>query len=243
VAKLKVPSLQHLARNWRNDPERISNVLVELVRNPPTFNYDPLFGALRELIVLGASYEQVEVGLRLRVKRPVVLKNMLEVLRLMRDHFDGLRPDFVQAVAPRYYPLGRGLLIPFAPPLIYGVNGAIRFPWFSFWRRNTLSDEGLSLFVTVVDELLAQDPDLEEADFHILDFSVPARCAERELRIINGREIERLTNERKMEMLSVFAEGYRRAEVVLATMPVAPESRSRKDDTRDDDQLGLFPEI
>ena len=63
----------------------------------------------------------------------------------------------------RHYPVGRGLMVPFEPPLVYGIGGQLYFPWFSFWRRNPLSDERLSLFVTLVDEVLLQDPDLDTA--------------------------------------------------------------------------------
>lgn len=242
MAKLKVPSLQHLARNWRGDPKQVARLLVDLVSNPPTFNYDCLFGALRELLVLRTPYLQVVEGLTLRVKRADVLKNVLEVLPLMRDHFAEMHLEFVQAVAPRYYPLGRGLMIPFAPPLIYVTEGIIRFPWFSFWRSNPLSDEALSLFVSVVDDLIEQDPDLDEADFHILDFSALGQKSPRILRIIDGRSIERLSTERKVEMLAIFVEGYRLAEVALAGMPIVPKRKSGHDDAQDSDQFGLFPD-
>lgn len=40
MAKLKVPSLQHLARNWRDDPLRVKRLLVHLAQNSPTFKDD-----------------------------------------------------------------------------------------------------------------------------------------------------------------------------------------------------------
>jgi hypothetical protein len=95
--------------------------------------------------------------------------------------------------------IGCGLIVPFDPPLLYGIGGKLTFPWFSFWRSNPLADARLSLFVTMVDELLADDPDLAAADFQILDFSVPKVKAgrtkpPRQLRIIDARDIPR-TNE------------------------------------------------
>jgi len=101
MINLRVPSVQHLARNWSDDSFVIAKDLVRLVLNPPTFSYAPLHGAIRDLLVLGVPYEQVEAGLR-RIKRAYVRENMLEVLPLIRDHFAGVSPDFYQIVGKRY---------------------------------------------------------------------------------------------------------------------------------------------
>ena len=130
--------------------------------------------------------------------------------------------------------------MPFDPPLIYGVGGQIHFPWFSFWRSNPLKDEALALFVTMVEELLVQDPDLEAARFTILDFSAPKPKAPRRLTIIDARDISRVTPERKAEMLAVFAEGYRLAEAELASAPPPPSERKRPSADGMDDHPDLF---
>src|ERR1700724_1971489 len=111
MADLKVPSLQHLARNWRSDPVRIKKILVRLAQSPPRFSYDPLFDAVRDLLVLHVPYEQIVEGIR-RIKRASVRNNLLGVLPLIRDHFADISPDFVQAVDRRYYPVGRELMVP-----------------------------------------------------------------------------------------------------------------------------------
>jgi hypothetical protein len=170
MAQLRVPSLQHLARNWRNSSAFIARLLVGLVMNPPRFSYNPLYDAARDLLVLGVPYEQIVEGI-CRIRRKTVRNNLLGVLPLIRDHFADVSPDFFQTIDRRYYPVGRGLMVPFEPPMIYGVGGQLYFPWFSFWRQNPLANERLSLFVTLVDEVLMQDPDLDTARFEILDFS------------------------------------------------------------------------
>jgi hypothetical protein len=212
MAQLKVPSLQHLARNWRDDPERIRRLLVRLAQNPPTFNYNPLFAAVRDLLVLMQPYDEVVAGISL-IKRESVKKNLLAVLPLIRDHFLDVHPDYYQLIDRRYYAVGRGLMVPFEPPMIYGVGGQLYFPWFSFWRRNPLARERLSLFVTLVDEVLMSDPDLETACFDILDFSVKGKV--RELAVLNAADIPRLDEVRKVEMLEIFAEGFFKAQETL----------------------------
>lgn len=240
MARLKVPSLQHLARNWHDDPSRVRRVLVHLAQNSPTFNYNPLFGAVQDMLVFAQPYDEIVKGIRRGVRRDDVRENFLGVLPLIRDHFDGVAPAFVQSVERRYYPVGRGLMVPFDPPLIYGVGGRIHFPWFSFWRSNPIARRRLSLFVTMVDDVLFQDPDLENAKFEILDFSAPKPKEPRELSVIDARDVPRMSAEEKTEMLAIFAEGFFLAQAELAGMKdKRPEDRPG-DDKRDDDQPGLF---
>lgn len=239
MAELKVPSLQHLARNSRNTPERVMKLLVRLALSPPRFNYNPLYSAIIDLFIMGVPYADVEQGIRTKVKRPSVRDNLLSVLPLIRDHFQDKTPDFYQVVGRRYYPVGRGLMVPFEPPMIYGIGGQLYFPWFSFWRKNPLAKERLSLFVTVVDELLMDDPDLEAARFEILDFSVKKKGGKRELSIIDSKDVPRLTDKRKLELLNHFAEGFFRAqEAVKGT----PRKDKRPEERPDPDQWGFFDE-
>ncbi|MER8789988.1 hypothetical protein NKH71_19380 [Mesorhizobium sp. M0983] len=239
MADLRIPSIQHLARNWRSDPNVVARALVRLALNPPRFNYNPLYGAVRDMLVLGVPYDDVVKGIQ-KIKREKVRQNLLGVLPLIRDHFSGVSPDFFQTIDKRYYPVGRGLMVPFEPPMIYGVGGQLYFPWFSFWRKNPLANDRLSLFVTLVDEILMQDPDLETARFEILDFSCPSPKQARELRVIDARDIPRLDNHRKTEMLECFAAGYFRALEELAG-PRPPPPGGRQDDRAPDpNQPGLF---
>lgn len=238
MAELRIPTIQHLARNWRDDPAAIARALVRLALDPPRFSYNPLYSAVRDLLVLGVPYEQVLQGIR-RIKRESVRNNLLGVLPLVRDHFAGVSPDFYQTIDRRFYPVGRGLMVPFEPPMIYGVGGQLYFPWFSFWRQNPLVKERLSLFVTLVDEVLMQDPDLETARFEILDFSCPAPKLPRRLMVIDARDIPRVDEARKNQMLISFADGYMQAQAILSGRKSPPEDREAPP-SPDPNQPGLF---
>ena len=240
MPKLRVPSLQHLARNWRSDPRRTKQRLVDLAKNAPNFSYDPLYGAVRDMLVFGHPYDQIIEGVRRGIKRPDVRDNFLGVLPLIRSHFDGVSPTFVQAVDRRYYPVGRGLMVPFDPPLIYGTGGQIHFPWFIFWRSNPLAGQQLSLFVTLVTEVLLEDPDLEGARFTILDFSAPASNRPRDLSVIDARDIPRISEDTKVEMLSIFAEGFFLAQAELAGVTEAEPQEERDDEAAKGNQPRLF---
>lgn len=230
MTELRVPTLQHLARNWRSDPVFIARELVRLAKNPPRFNYNPLHFAVRDLLVLHVPYEQVFAGIQ-RIKRDWVRQNLTEVLPLINEYFLDIHPDFCQAVERRFYPVGRGLMVPFDPPMLYGVGGQLYFPWFSFWRSYPIAREQLSLFVTLIDEVLLQDPDLETARFEILDFSAVGTKDDRKRRLLvtDARDIQRIDGVRKTEMLEVFAEGYFQAvELLKGWKPYENSQQAKK---------------
>ncbi len=240
MKKLRVPSLQHLARNCLRDPQQIRQRLVNLAENGPTFSYDRLFSAIIDMVLLGIPYDQVVEGIRRGIAREDVRDNFLGVLPLIHDYFKNVSPNFVQGVDRRFYPVSRNLIVPFCPPLIYGTGGQIHFPWFSFWRSNPLANERLSLFVSMVEDVLLQDPDLEGAKFTILDFSAPSPKRERELTITDVRDIPRISEETKIEMLSEFAEGFRLARAELAGNAEAEPKHEQQDDADKQNQPGLF---
>jgi hypothetical protein len=240
MARVRVPTLQHMARNWHADPDWICKNLVRLVQNPPNFNYELLFRLARDMLLLGQPYEDILAAVG-RIKRKDLRDKFLEILPLLRDHFEGEQPDYFQDIEPRLYSIGRGLMVPFAPPFVYGVGGQIYFPWLSFWRTNPLANERLSLFVTIVRRVLLDDPDLEDSIFQIVDFSAPLAKGTRELRIVPAAEVPILSENRMREMLEVFAEGYFRAQKILAAMPPAAPEKG-PESPKDDSQPDMFDE-
>lgn len=233
---LKIPSLQHLARLWHPDPERVRKTLVALARNSPTFSYQLIYELVHDLVHSKIPYPQIEDAVRQRVKRQQIRENFLELLPLINSYFSGINADFVHQVTRRFYPLGRDLAIPFAPSFVYGSQGVLHLPWLSLWKANPLDAERLSLFMSVVDDVLAQDPDLESAEFKLLDFSAPDSKSPRRITVLASPDIPRIDQARLKEMLDVFVAGFRLAQsdlvgVDLTAVPILD---------RDEDQLPLF---
>lgn len=224
MRKLNVPSLQHLARNWHAEPREITKSLVRLHDSPPTFSYGPVYDLVSDLLILNTPIAEVMRAVQERVKRPSVRDNFLELLPLIDGYFRSVSPTFVHRMAGRQYPVARDLMVPFAPPLVYGANGETCFPWFSFWRVSPLSGDRLSLFVSVIRELLLQDPDLEAAKFVILDLSATRAGQPRRLEVIDSRDVGVLSSARLREMLDVFAIGYRNAVEELQNRPFVGEA-------------------
>lgn len=240
--RLHFPSAQHAAQHWRENPQFIANALVRLFENPPIFNYNALNSAVRDLLVLKVPYDQVKEGIRRGVKRKDVRDNFLEILPMIRDHFDGVNPDFVNTVSERRYQLGRGLFIPFRPPLLYGVGGEFVLPWFVFWRKNRLMGERLSLFISIVQEIMCQDPDLDEARIEILDFSVPRNETSRCLTVTDAKDLPALSEDRKLEMIRDVVVGFSMAEAEIARKSNQSSAKNDEENRRPDcpDQPNLF---
>ena len=95
--------------------------------------------------------------------------------------------------------------------------------------------------MTLVDELLLEDPDLDTAIFQILDFSRIEGAEERQLQVIDARDIARLNDAEKLKMPGIFADGYRAARDELAG--VKHKTSKRDNDRRPDPkQSDLFNE-
>lgn len=220
MAKLRVPSVQHLARHWYDSPEKIEDEFVKMALDPPFFNYNALNDIARDSLLFKIPEDQIIKGIKEKEKRKRVQEILLEVVPLLHGHFNSVQPDFVNDVAPCYYPIGRDLRIPFKSVFIYGVGGQVYLPWFIFWKHNPLDEKQLSLFVTLAREILRQDPELEDAKFEILDFSAANSKECRQLRVINTADIQTFNTKETAEMLAIFVEGFERAEARLKDVDI-----------------------
>ena len=185
MKQLKVPSIQHLARMSADDPEMVRKGLVRLFDNPPRSSYRLIEQLMPDLLLFDQPLEDLERAVRMKERRPYFQDDFIEILHLCAEHFDGVKPDYVDAVTTRFYSAGRGLMIPFRPPVFWGLAGETALPWFSYWKRNPLSGTKLSLFVTLVRDILSEDPDLDEARLDLVPrrrLELPRPCGHRYLK-------------------------------------------------------------
>lgn len=229
MLKLRVPSVQHLARNWHDSPNEIAKSFVKIALNPPYFNYNLLGHVAKDSLQLRVPEDQIVKGIIEKEGREKVRRNLLGIVPLMCDYFSEVQPDFVHDVAPNYYSIGRDLRVPFKSVFAYGVGGQVYLPWFIFWKSNPLTDIQFSLFVTLALDIIGQDPDLEDARLQILDFSEPVQGKGRSLKVIDASDVDIFSREKVVDMLSVFAEGFRMAEQKVSEIrtrevPIVKES-------------------
>jgi hypothetical protein len=208
--------------------------------NPPYFNYLPLFGLAHDALAFNQPLIEIEAGIRKKLRNEDVRNNFLSIAPLLHAHFSKIRPSFVNSVSRRYFNAGRELLIPFDPPLIYGVGGRLHLPWLSFWRNDPLSGQKLSLFVTLMDEVLREDPDLEFANVEILDFSAPIKGGKRTLNVLPASDIPRMAEDEKRELLERFSEAFISARFRLSLLSEKIRRDAKPSGDRDDTHPDLF---
>lgn len=225
---LRIPSVQHLARNWHASPERVCKKLVRLYENPPAISYAALAGAIHDRFVYRQPLDEILNGLKRSKAGAEHIKDLTQIMALIDDHFGLIDVRYFNSVSRRFYPVGRGLLVPFDPPILYGTAAGRHFPWFSFWARNPLAGEQLSLFVTLVVEMLREDPELDAADLQIVDLSRVEPDGERTVRLVPIASVPILTDARKTEMLEVFAEGFIRAKEMVSNPGFQADLRERR---------------
>jgi len=242
MARLNVPSLQQVIKNLFDTPDLVRKELVKTALKPPRISYRILHKATLDLVRLRSPLAQIEEDIRRIEKRPTHQKNLLETIRLIDRHFSTLEPDFPPIeVECRHYQIAPDIIIPFQPPLCYGIGGQLHLPYPNYWRNNPLRGKRLSVFMTIVDEIREQEPDLEKARVHILNYGIPQGETERRLIVVDEGEIPRVPRDELSAVLQIFADGYRAARDELAGVKM--EKDKEKDERRPyPNQSDLFGE-
>ena len=228
MKQLHFPAAEHAAAKWYEEPGRISKALVVLYYGSPPFNYRPMYSAIRDLLILNVPYDQIVEGIR-KTKLPVAKKSFLEILPLVKSHFDGIQPDFVNSVSERRYPIAPGLSIPIRPPLIYGLSGEVVMPWPIFWKNQSLKDDRLSLFASIVQDVMTQDPFFDDVKFEVHFYSAVKGSSKRSFTIVPGTDIAPMSEDRRIQMLRDLATGYQlaKAEIEMRTASSTTGPRER----------------
>ncbi|MAE50881.1 MAG: hypothetical protein CMH27_03645 [Micavibrio sp.] len=230
------PSLQHYIKGYYETPEMVCKARLNFLMSPPQMTYRPLFGVFEDLL-RGQPYNELLAGISKADSRDWVVKNYKEILERLNEEFAGRSVDYVHAVEPSYYNVGKDTLIPFKPPFIYGIDGQKHLPWLSFWKTGPLSGKKLSLFATLVEEQLNDSPDLEDVIFKIYDLSAPGKDEKRGLVVTNLRDIPKLDEEEKVAMLEILHDGYAMADKEAADKP---KRKTKQPEAHDPNQYFLL---
>ena len=235
----RVPSLLQVIKNLRDEPKLVQRALVQSALNRPRISYRVLHKLTQDRVCWSVPLAQLEDAIRRYKNRPGHRENLLTLLSLIDRHFSNIVPDYPPIeVECRHYQIAPDIRIPFQPPICYGIGGQLYLPYFDLWRKSPLKGKKLSVFMTILDEIRQQEPDIESARIPILGFSIPPNEEERSLVVIDEADVERVSSRELQRWMQVFAEGYRAARAELAGMkPDETEKRddaSRPDDSQDD---------
>lgn len=243
MPNLKVPSPAHLSLLYRETPEKVMKAQLALLNGAPNFSYQPLYKTMRGLLGAACSEKELLSAISRCALRADIKEKYAELAPLIADYFSEKKIAYAIEVAPRFYPVARDLLVPFTPPLIYADDNGLCLPYLIFWKKHALRGERLSLFASIVREILDEDPDLCDARFEIVDMSAGSNTENeseaRSLKIFSEDRIGKISKDRKRDMLSTFAEGFRRAKQVAAGMPSKRKKRDQMEKF-DPSQLGLL---
>lgn len=243
MPNLKVPSPAHLSLLYRETPEKVMKAQLALLSGAPNFSYQPLYKTMRGLLGAACSEKELLSAISRCALRADIKEKYAELAPLIADYFSEKKIAYAIEVAPRFYPVARDLLVPFTPPLIYADENGLCLPYLIFWKKHALRGERLSLFASIVREILDEDPDLCDARFEVVDMSVGSdagnKSEARSLTIFSEDAIGKISKDRKRDMLSTFAEGFRRAKQVAAGMPSKRKGRDQREQL-DPNQLGLL---
>jgi hypothetical protein len=230
MPKLRIPSPQHLARNWYADPAQVKKELLRLARNPPRKSYSPLFLAAADLM-RKHDYSAVVNG----IARSKDSKMLLPLLPLIFEYAKLHQIVGVYQFEPHSYKIDSHLMVPFKPPITFRAGGKNILPWFSFWADQPVVGERLSLQVTILDEIERDSPHFEGVETHIVDFSAKRKSGPRVLSITEVKDIPRLSKTRMNEMLDIYVQGFRAAQTELegehkqSTQQTAPTDSRQMD--------------
>lgn len=237
--KVKVPTIQHAAGIWFPDPRKIAKHLLALANGAPPFSYENLYKLTHDLLSQRIPYEQVVLAAQ-RMRHPLARRNYLEILPLLREFESRVAIEFVSEVVPRNYPIGRDLRVLVNPPLIYFSGGQSFLPWFIFWKTNRFDQIRLRLFITMIREVFAQDPDIDDASLSLIICSESSIKEGRTLEVLDTSSIVSLSEGERNKMLAIFAEGYAMAVSAQAQDHGTGKGLDSSDRDPLDDQPDLF---
>lgn len=243
MSKPRIPSLMHAVRNWHPDPEQVRKALFDIGLHAPPFSYKFLFKLVYQQLKFNDSLEQLNECINRFEKREKYREDFIAAFQLVHDYFREVNPDSVQEVTGRFYPVARDLLVPFNPPITYTKNGKRILPLICFWKKKPPRGEKLALLITLVSEIIEQDPDLEDAEIHIISLATERIKTDdghkdvRVLKVVNGSTINRIDEPRKLVMLESIVRGYRLAK---ADLEHGIKPADRPDNSIDPDQMPLF---
>jgi len=237
VKSLKVSSLQNLVRNSYLDEEKVRRELMRFAKGFTVVSYQKMDGFVVDLARMNLSLEDVEKAAN-RIKPEKNRQVNLELLPFVEEYIQQRREYDYQEIDLRCYPLSRDLRVPFKSQFVLVNRCEVILPVFIFWRNKALDTGQMSLFMTLIKEILEQEPDLEDAKVQIVDFGAPKSKAPRTMEVIHGDEIELLSEEEKIDRLAIYVNALKSVNDELARN--STEAEKRPATTVDNNQLSFL---
>ncbi|HEY2356597.1 MAG TPA: hypothetical protein VGH86_04045 [Phenylobacterium sp.] len=152
-----------------------------------------------------------------------------DVVHLLRPYFRAVRPAWVQPLSIEYYQAGPGLQIPVKLSALMSVDDRFVVLVLHLWRK-PLSLEQRHAAAAILHNRLQQRPELENAEMHLVDISVPEGHTDRQYRLGTWENSQMMPPEE----LKVFTDRFYVAwQAYLADPEPKPPRKPRSSSTPD----------
>lgn len=224
-------SPQFLARNWRENPAACKNEILKVARHKPNFSYKLLEDLLFDWFALGVPKEDIQRGIRDKVKREQVRRLYLEIVDAVTPYMEANRSMPVLRAAPQYFRLAPNVLVPYRPIFSFKREGKIIIPHISMWRTNPYSLDQFGLFVSLIRRSFSNSADLRRAHIEFVDCSAESSKHPRLIRITEDCDLPAISAPRFVEMIATYREGLFLADKEKQLETPAPKTQARTHDT------------
>jgi hypothetical protein len=212
------------------------NILAQLKRSPPTFNYGPA-KKIEKAIFAGKVKTEASVEAACKKGTELSVKCNTEAALGLFTVAGALCPEPVMC-----HPLKKGIIYPFKqdqalliqPTFFFSKDGKVHIPWTQYNKGDRYSDYQLSLIATILKNGFSEH--FDDPEILLIDLSAPSKAQDRETRFWFASELPLLEEHQLEQFFQVYIEA-----VTVLEKNGYTVGKTGKDSPMDDDgQMDLF---
>jgi hypothetical protein len=203
----RIPSLQHFSALLGGTAGQIEKRIRGLSNLPPVS-----YTKLREqwiIDLIGVSILLIENACKL-LHGELNRASNLEAVRALGEYLRIHKPEKLLFIDKRYYPIGRGLLVPVNPPGVILDSEGPKLFWPSFWKHDKFDELTRAIFGSILERSIFRLGDYKDMPLAFVDFSAPSGSKERGMKVLNRRDFCALTDIELRIETDKFVEAYLR---------------------------------
>ncbi|MBI2713028.1 MAG: hypothetical protein HYX37_01040 [Rhizobiales bacterium] len=222
----RIPSLQHFSVLLGGTSGQIEKRIRGLSNLPPVSYMKLREQWIIDLIRLGVPLAMIEKACEL-LRGELNRKSNLEAVRALADYLRIYKPAKLLMIDKRYYPIGRGLLVPVNPPGVIVEGSVPKLFWPSFWKHDKFDDLTRAVFGSILERSIFRLRDYRDMPLAFVDLSAEDGSAVRVVRVFQRKDFEGLTDGELRIETDKFVEAYLRVRTTETVESV--EEKKRRD--------------
>lgn len=205
----RIPSLQHFSVLNGGTIDQIEKRIHGLSKLPPVSYMRLRDQWIIDLIRLGVPLATIEKACLL-LRGELNQQSNLGALRALAEYLRIHKPDKLLAIDKRYYPIGRGLLVPVNPPGVVVEGGTPKLFWPSFWKQDKFDKLTRSIFGSILERSIFRLTDYRDMPLAFVDLSAENGAKTRSIRVFQRKDFAALTDAELRTETDKFVEAYLR---------------------------------